>query len=388
MLVRKQSQFGTVTLVVAILALHPLLLLGQVLTPGIGILSFGLLCLLLSAFISSQIRGTEIVKPENSSARGVRVMGPVAPQVPVERNERRPIVNAFSIDLEDYFHTEVATKAVSYSEWDDMPSRIRSSVSRLLDVLDESGTRSTIFVLGWVARKYPTLVRQVRERGHELACHSDRHRPVFRLNPESFREDTRVAKMAIEDASGTQICGYRAPSFSITPGTEWAFDVLEELGFRYDSSVNPVKHPFYGNSKSPRTPYYIGESTLLEIPIATWRIAGVNLPVGGGAYLRLLPYQYVRTGLACINHWDKEPFTLYVHPWEIDGYQPMMKLDWKSNIRQTWGVSTMQGRISSLLASFRFAPIEQVYSEMISQKAVADVVQYQQFAGQLTRVAS
>ena len=393
MLARRRSQFRTVALAVAILALHPLLLWMHVLTPGVGILSFGSLCILLSIFISSRLRQTQDVSATTAKSSGVRVMELTAPaggSASSSRVERRPIVNAFTIDLEDYFHTEVATKAVSYSEWDVMPSRIRSSVSRLLDVLDEGNTRSTVFVLGWVARKYPSLVRQVRERGHELGCHSDRHRPVFRLNRELFREDTRAAKIAIEDACGAGICGYRAPSFSITPGTEWAFEVLEDLGFRYDSSINPVKHPFYGNAKSPRTPYYIGESSLLEIPIATWRIAGLNLPVGGGAYLRLLPYQYVRTGLACINRWDTEPFTVYVHPWEIDGYQPLLKLDWKSTVRQTWGVTTMEGRIANLLASFTFAPIEQVYGSLISQKLSDQIgsAQYQDFAEQLARVAS
>ena len=389
MLVRKQNIFGTVMLTVLLLVLHPLLLRAHLLTPGLGIISFAVLCLVLSGFISSRLQRSRRKEVATVKAREVRVMERIAPPV-FTRNEPRPIVNAFSIDLEDYFHTEVATKAVAYSEWDVMPSRIRSSVSRLLDVLDQGNTRSTVFVLGWVARKYPNLVRQVAERGHELACHSDRHRPVFRLTSEGFREDTRAAKAAIEDACGTEISGYRAPSFSITPGTDWAFEVLEDLGFRYDSSVNPIRHPFYGNPTAPRGPHYVGDTSLLEIPIATWRVAGVNLPVGGGAYLRLLPYQYVRTGLACINRWDNQPFTVYVHPWEIDGYQPLLKLNWKSKIRQTWGVTSMEGRIANLLDSFQFAPIQQVYRDMLSPQAheLEKYRQLPQFAEQFTRAAS
>jgi polysaccharide deacetylase family protein (PEP-CTERM system associated) len=389
MLVHRQGVFGTVTLTVVLLVLHPLLLRTHLLTPGLGILSFAVLCLLLSGFISVRLQRSRRKAASALKARDVRVMERTVPSA-LTPSKPPAIVNAFSIDLEDYFHTEVATRAVSYSEWDVMPSRIRSSVSRLLDVLDEGNTRSTVFVLGWVARKYPSLVRQVAERGHELACHSDRHRPVFRLTKDSFREDTRMAKSAIEDACGAEVSGYRAPSFSITPGTGWAFDVLEELGFRYDSSVNPIKHPFYGNASAPRKPHYVGETSLLEIPIATWRVAGVNLPVGGGAYLRLLPYQYVRTGLACINRWENQPFTVYVHPWEIDGYQPLLKLNWKSNIRQTWGVTTMEGRIANLLSSFQFSPIAEVYGHLLLPQ-VHELEKYRhlpQFTEQFTRAAS
>lgn len=389
MLKDKRSQFGTVSLALAILTLQPLLLWAHLITPGIGILSFAVLCLLLSCLISFQKRSAQEKPAVSVTQNEIRVLERATPETAASQKKRGTIINAFSIDLEDYFHTEVATRAVSYSEWDAMPSRIRSSVSRLLDVLDEGNTRSTVFVLGWVARKYPSLVRQVHERGHEIACHSDRHRPVFRLERESFREDTQIAKAAIEDACGVRVSGYRAPSFSITPGTEWAFDVLEDLGFLYDSSINPVKHPFYNNAKSPRTPYYIAESSLLEIPIATWRVGGVNLPVGGGAYLRLLPYQYVRTGLTCINRWENEPFTLYVHPWEIDRYQPLLKLDWKSNIRQTWGVQTMESRIARLLGSFNFAPIQEVYSGLIARETGDRMSEiYEQFTEHLARVAS
>ncbi len=377
MLTKSSARLGTVFLTIAVLSLHSWLLWYLPLPRAIGVLSFALLCLFLSFAIDRLL----VRDPKQSTAAlssassGALFVMNDAVDRSVARSSRAPIVNAFSIDLEDYFHTEVASKAVSYSDWDGMPSRISSSVSRLLDVLDEHNTRSTVFVLGWVARKYPSLVRQVADRGHEIACHSDRHRAVFRLDQDSFQQDTRIAKEAIEDATGLAVHGYRAPSFSITPGTEWAFDVLQELGFSYDSSVNPVRHSFYGNPSASRYPYFVGESRLLEIPVATWRVGSTNLPVGGGAYLRILPYQYVRAGLAWINHVERKPFTLYMHPWEIDQFQPMLPLDWKSRARQTWGIATMESRMSRLLTSFRFAPMNQVYAHLLAPQAAGVAVQ-------------
>jgi polysaccharide deacetylase family protein (PEP-CTERM system associated) len=278
-----------------------------------------------------------------------------------------PICNAFTIDLEDYFHTEVASSTVPFTRWDSMPSRIPAVVPRLLDKLDEHEVRSTVFVLGWVARKHPALVREIAERGHEIACHSNLHKAVFRLDAAGFYQDTQAAKNSIEDAAGQAVRGYRAPSFSITPGTEWAFDILGEMGFQYDSSVNPVRHKFYGNPDAPRVPYKIGKSGLLEIPVATWRVAGRNLPVGGGAYLRLLPYAYMKAGLKSINQKEGRPFTVYMHPWEMDPYQAPMNLKWKSHIRQTWGVKSMDGKLDNLLTAFRFAPIWDVYSQLMQE---------------------
>ena len=324
--------------------------------PAIGILSFALLCLLLSIALA---RRSVFPPAARSGVFSVEIVA--RPQRPKTPNDR--ISNAFSIDLEDYFHTEVASGAVSHSDWDTMPSRVVPGMSRMLDLLEEHDTRSTVFVLGWIARRYPSLVRQIAERGHEIACHSDLHRAVFRLDPKVFYEDTRRAKESIEDAAGVIVRGYRAPSFSLIAGTEWAFDILYELGFQYDSSINPVWHRFYSNPHAARHPHQVGQSRLLEIPVASWRIAGVNLPVGGGAYLRLLPWSYTRWGLTSINRREHSPFTIYVHPWEIDPYQPRMKLNWHSHIRQHWGVSTMEERIARLLESFHFVPISEAYAQ-------------------------
>lgn len=374
MLTQNPARLGSVFFPIAVLVLHSWVLWSYPIPRAAGVLSFAFLCLVLSfvisRFLARPAKSTSSVQNANQGS-SLYVVNQLRQQQEAASRPNEPLTNAFSIDLEDYFHTEVAAQAVNYADWDQMPSRIRSSVSRLLDVLDEHNTRSTVFVLGWIARKYPALVRQVAERGHEIACHSDRHRAVFRLDQQSFHQDTLAAKQAIEDAIGTSVYGYRAPSFSITPGTEWAFEVLQELGFSYDSSVNPVRHSFYGNPTAPRFPYFVGDGSLLEIPIATWRMAGNNLPVGGGAYLRILPYQYVRSGLAWINHVEKKPFTLYMHPWEIDGYQPMLRLDWKSRARQTWGINTMEARMARLLTTFRFAPMQEVYAHLLAPQVQA-----------------
>jgi polysaccharide deacetylase family protein (PEP-CTERM system associated) len=343
-------------------------------------ISFALLCLTASWSLDLAFKRTEVPAVAAQVTRAEpRASAPSTP-APVQRSR---VVNAFTIDLEDYFQTEVASRSLPYSEWDRMPSRIEHSVQRMLDLLDESDARATVFVLGWIAERYPRLVREVARRGHEIGCHSYRHRRVYTLSPEVFAEDTRLAKRVLEDVIGSAVEGYRAPSFSITPGTEWAFHILEDLGFLYDSSVNPVWHSSYANQHAPRFPYYPAGTRLLEIPIGTWRIGNVNLPVGGGAYLRLLPYGYIRRGLSVINTRERQPATLYVHPWEIDYHQPALHKKWSSQVRQMWGTRTMEAKLRKLLASSRFEPISIAYSQaltadwplMLPQREVAPLAQ-------------
>ena len=340
-----------------------------------------LLCFAITSLVSSWLisanekarrESREMGGPSSTSAATMQpVLSMPSSPMAVARVEPAALVNAFSIDLEDYFHTEVASKTTAWGDWDHLPSRLENTVPRLLDLLDETDNRATVFVLGWVAEKYPALVRRIASRGHEIACHSYRHRAVFRLDPESFYEDTRKAKYITEDATGCVISGFRAPCFSITKGSEWAFDVLSELDFRYDSSVNPIHHGFYGNASSPSKPHCVGDSGLLEIPIAVWRFGGINLPVGGGAYLRLLPYAYNLAGLRHLNRVERRPATLYMHPWEMDAHQPDLHLPLLSHIRQTWGTSTMESRLHGMLKEFRFAPLAEVYSSEMTQRNTA-----------------
>lgn len=353
-----------VSVTLAVLFLHAWYFSRSHVPSVFGLASFGITCILLS-FLNLPAQ-----KPVSHKATVISIAASernAAASAPVPRASEpmTGVTNAFTVDFEDYFHTEVASRTVPPSRWDSMPARLPATTPRILDLLDRYEVRATFFVLGWVAQRHPALVKQIAERRHEVACHSNRHRAVFRLTPEEFKTDTVEARARIEDLTGKQVRGYRAPSFSITPGTEWAFDVLAELGFEYDSSVNPIYHKFYGNPTAPRFPYVTGNKGLLEIPVATRRVAGRNLPVSGGAYLRLLPTSYLMAGLEHINQREGRPFTVYVHPWEIDSYQAPMDLDWKSQIRQASGTDTMEAKIEDLLRSFRFGSMAEVYAGMM-----------------------
>ena len=359
------------------ICLLPLTSIWMHLPQAITLAGFGFVCFVGSFAMGRSKREETVIDHASTTVQDILstpvrkpvldVLSQITAQASLAVPQHAPITNAFSIDLEDYFHTEVACKVVPASAWETMPSCIERSTMQLLDLLDRSNTRATIFVLGWVARKHPHLVRHIQDRGHEVACHSDRHRRVHTLTPAEFLEDTRTALDSIQEAGGTRIQGYRAPSFSITEGTEWAFEILADLGFTYDSSVYPVYHPTYGNPQAMRFPYYVADCRLLEIPVATWRLCGINLPVGGGAYLRVLPERYIRAGLRAINEVDREPAMLYVHPWEIDPIQPRLKLKTTSQLRQTVGLHTMAAKLERLLTAQNFAPIEQVYSHLIPQ---------------------
>lgn len=346
----------------------------------LGLLSFGAFCIGYSVFLTSRRNGNtanseagvDAVVSKSTSTVAIPQRPAIIREQRVASNgqlgiERRPY-HALTIDLEDYFHTEVAAQGVSFENWEQQLPRVEASTHRLLDLLDRSGTRATFFVLGWVAKRYPHLVREIHWRGHELGCHSLNHQLVCRMNPTEFYENTRTAKDLIESVIKDRILGYRAPCFSITPGCEWAFDTLAHLGFAYDSSVHPVHHPVYGNPGAPRAAYRVGQDQLLEFPIATWKVAGRNLPVGGGAYLRLLPYQYIRRGLAAWEKDMKSPAMLYLHPWEIDPFQPYIPLSFQSKIRQTWGTTTMERKLERLLTRFHFAPVREVYKDMLDGK--------------------
>jgi polysaccharide deacetylase family protein (PEP-CTERM system associated) len=335
------------------------------------LLCFGIFCMAYGTIIPWITRSRErkravalAKQPEPEKSRPTIVREGHWHELEIAGPRIRPS-HALTIDLEDYFHTEVASQGISFADWERQPSRIEASTHRLLELLDASQTRGTCFVLGWVAKRFTRLVHEIHQRGHELGCHSLDHRLVCRMTPSEFYETTQSAKGLIESIIQEPILGYRAPCFSITPGCEWAFEVLADLGFTYDSSVHPVHHPLYGNPTAPRAAYAVAHGQLMEFPIATWKVAGRNLSVGGGAYLRLLPYQYVHRGLTA---WEKEmqsPAMLYLHPWEIDPYQPYIPLSFQSTIRQTWGTATMEDKLQNLLNQFQFAPVREVHKGLL-----------------------
>jgi polysaccharide deacetylase family protein (PEP-CTERM system associated) len=264
--------------------------------------------------------------------------------------------NVFSVDVEDYFHVEAFSDVVDRSTWETYASRVEGNTRRVLDLLDESGIRGTFFILGWVAERYPSLVRDIVARGHEPACHSYWHRLIYRLTPAEFREDTRRAKDVIEQAAGVTLFGYRAPSYSIVARSLWALDVLAELGFTYDSSIFPIRHDVYGIPDAPRGPFKFTtkSGTIVEYPITTFRLAGAhNFPVGGGGYLRLLPFWYTRIGVRRAQE-ENLPLIAYIHPWEVDPEQPRLSGRLRSRLRHYTNLRKTVGRLRRL---FKMLPL-------------------------------
>ena len=272
------------------------------------------------------------------------------------------IVNAMSIDVEDYFQVSAFDEVVSRDSWDAMPSRVVANTERLLAIFEEHQVTATFFVLGWVAERFPALVSDIAKAGHELASHGYSHRLVYDQSPEVFRDDVRRAKALIEDKGGKLVQGYRAPSYSITKKSLWALDVLAEEGYAYDASIFPIRHDRYGIPDAPRHPYSVGKNghAILEAPPSTVRMAGTNLPVAGGGYFRLLPYAWTRWGIARINRDEQKPAIFYLHPWEIDPSQPRLEANGLSRFRHYRNLHKTEGRLKQLLHDFRFCPVATV----------------------------
>jgi len=270
--------------------------------------------------------------------------------------------NAFSVDLEDYFHpSEVSADAAN---WPRFAARIDIGTNFLLDLLAEHQTRATFFILGWVAAYHPELVRRISEAGHEIGCHSYHHKLVYSLSPTEFREDTRQAIETIEDVCGLSPRLYRAPSYSIVSNSLWALEILAELGFTHDSSIYPIVHDRYGIPGFSRRAHSIQTPSgpILEIPIATAHLWAHHVtPVGGGAYLRLFPYRYAAAGIRHINRVERQPACIYIHPWELDPDQPRVTRGFISRIRTYSGLGTMRSKLKQMFQDFRFSTLGAVY---------------------------
>lgn len=281
--------------------------------------------------------------------------------------EPRPrAVNVLTVDVEEYYHAVEVGHAAGRDGVARLPSRVVGQTERLLDVLDEHGARGTFFTLGMVARRFPRLVRTIAERGHELASHGWDHTPVFALGAELFRRDVRRSKLAIEQAAGEPVHGYRAPVYSIRSDTPWALTILVEEGYRYDSSVHPIAHDRYGRPDAPRFPHValaLRQAQLWEVPVGTARFAGTNLPVGGG-FFRLFPLSLLRAAIASVNRADGHPVVFYVHPWEFDPDQPRLSMSWPHRFRHYVGLGRAEGRLRGLLASFRFTSVASAFAQV------------------------
>jgi polysaccharide deacetylase family protein (PEP-CTERM system associated) len=271
------------------------------------------------------------------------------------------ISNALTIDVEDYFQVSAFAPYIRRDEWDTRECRVEHNVDRILQMLDAKGVKATFFTLGWVADRYPGLVRRIVEGGHELASHGYGHERASDLSPELFRQDVSRAKKLLEDIAGHAVQGYRAPSFSIGTKNLWAFDTLAEAGYAYSSSIYPIQHDHYGMPDSPRFAFRLA-CGLLEIPVTTLRMGNRNLPSSGGGYFRLLPYGLSRWMLRRINDEDRESAIFYFHPWEIDPGQPRVAgIDLKTRFRHYVNISRMESRLERLLGDFRWGRMDQIF---------------------------
>jgi len=284
------------------------------------------------------------------------------------------VLNALSVDVEEYFHAEIFQTGTRGPTKRPFESRVEASVDALLALLSQYRAKGTFFTLGEIAAEHPSLVRKIAAQGHEIACHGDRHESVYRLSPAEFRADIRRAKRRLEALVGTAVVGYRAPNFSIGPRQWWAYPILMEEGFRYDSSTFPILHDRYGSPGSPRFPYGIyrnGLAWLTEFPIGTARVLGMNLPIGGGGYFRLSPFELVRLGIQHVNSHDRQPVMFYFHPWELDPGQPRMPMSWRHRFRHYVGLEAEAFKLSLLLRKFKFGTAREVLQ---GQERPADVL--------------
>lgn len=277
------------------------------------------------------------------------------------------ILNAFSLDVEDYFQVSALAPAIPRESWPTREYRVERNTERILDLLAERNVRGTFFVLGWVAERSPGLVKRIAAAGHEIACHGYSHELIYRQSPEEFRNETQRAKQFLEDLLGEPVLGYRAASFSITRDSLWALDTLIDLGFRYDSSIFPIRHDRYGIPGALPEPGRIqapSGRTLVEFPMSAATFFGVQVPVSGGGYFRLLPYAVTRAGLRQINEKARRPFTFYLHPWEVDPDQPRVKVGFVSRFRHYTNLKRCEPRLRRLLGEFRFGTMREVLQEL------------------------
>lgn len=276
------------------------------------------------------------------------------------------MINALTFDVEEYFHAEAFAGVVRPEEWPTLESRVVGATERILDLLAESGTRATFFVLGWVAERHPDLVRAIQGQGHEVACHGDRHQMITRLSRAQFAADVERAKATLEDAVGRAVIGYRAPTFSVVRETLWSLEVLAESGFRYDSSIFPIVHDRYGIPDAPRFPHRRPAgpgSTIAEFPLSTVARLKWRFPVAGGGYFRLLPYGVTAWALRQLNRNESQPAIVYLHPWEIDPGQPRVAVGRLTRFRHSVNTRSTESKLRRLVREFRFASVRDVLGE-------------------------
>ena len=277
------------------------------------------------------------------------------------------MLNAFTIDLEEYFQVSKFESVLPRERWDELPSRVRSNTLRILELLEEHDCRATFFTVGWVAERYPDLIREIARAGHELACHSYWHRRVSDLTPKEFREDIRRNKAVLEDATGVSVRAFRAPTYSIIKSSQWAWDVLIEEGFEVDSSVFPIRHSRYGNPDAERFFHKIERAggCLIEFPLSTVRIAGNNVPIVSGGYLRFFPYAFTHFAIERLNKMERKPAVIAFHPWELDPHHPIPRVSLLKRMRHKINIDTTEKKLRRLLGDFQFGTMQEVLARNV-----------------------
>ena len=272
------------------------------------------------------------------------------------------MLNALSVDVEDWFQVGAFETVIARDTWDALPQRVERNSEAVLDLFDRAGVKATFFTLGWVAERYPALIRRIADAGHEIASHGWDHVRVHTMTSAMFRADLERARIAIENACGQAPTGYRAPSFSIDKRTPWAHQVLADEGYAYSSSVAPVRHDHYGWPEAPRFAYRpLPGTELIELPVTTVEIGGRRLPAGGGGFFRLLPYRFSSWAIARVNASEQRPAVFYFHPWEIDPGQPRVKdAPLKSRLRHYSKLAAMEGKLMRLLKSHQWGRTDEV----------------------------
>ncbi|MGH8283233.1 MAG: XrtA system polysaccharide deacetylase [Gammaproteobacteria bacterium] len=290
------------------------------------------------------------------------------------------IINAMTVDVEDYFQVSAFEQCIPRADWPRWPQRVEGNTRRILEIFDRQGVKGTFFVLGWVAERFPALVRRIAESGHEVASHGFGHERLINLTREQFREGIRRTKGLLEDITGRAVSGYRAPSYSVGPGTLWAHAELREAGYRYSSSIVPIHHDLYGMPAAPRFAFYAGDTGLLEVPVTTLALFGRNWPCGGGGYFRLLPFALFKWGLQHVNQHEQRPGVFYFHPWEIDPEQPRVPgVSFKNRVRHYLNLSRMADKLGLLLRDFRFDRMDKIFLTRTAERYPTVMLQDPQF---------
>lgn len=282
------------------------------------------------------------------------------------RNNRKSPLHAMSIDVEDYFHVAALSNVIRPGQWDSLPSRVEQNTERLLTLFDKHQVKATFFVLGWVAERFPGLVRKLSDHGHEIASHGYSHQLIYNQSPEEFRQETLRSKALLEDITGTAVEGYRAASYSITRRSLWALDILSEAGFTWDSSIFPIRHDRYGIPDSPSAPYSIETANgaiIREFPLTTAHVMGLCIPAAGGGYFRQFPYAVFKYLFHNASGFGARPQMFYLHPWEIDPEQPRFNnASWLSRFRHYTNLDQCYSRLERLLEDFRFGTVSESYN--------------------------